>query len=123
MGIPMRALLVSPSVLLLFATLALAASDIPTFDVTPSCRGAAMQAQPIGDVSVCVEKEQSVRGELVQQWDKFLAADKAHCLQLSTTAGQPTYTELLTCLEMASQVRDLHNQERSTTTGQGGKLR
>src|SRR5258705_4182613 len=122
MLIPTRALLVSPSALLLFTTLAAAAADVPNFDVTPSCRGAAMQAQPIGDINICVQKEKEVRDQLAKQWDKFPATDKTHCLGLSTMAGEPTYTELLTCLEMARDVRDLRTQER-TTTGQGGKAR
>ena len=122
MLVPTRALLLSPAVLLLSATIAAAATDVPRFDVTPSCRGAALQAKPIGNIDSCVQNEQSARDHLVAQWDKFLAADKAQCLRLSTTAGEPTYTELLTCLEMAQQVRDLHKEE-STTTGQGGKVR
>ena len=122
MLIPTRALLVSPAALILLATIAIAASDVPSFDVTPSCRGAAMQAQPIGDINMCVQKEKEVRDQLAKQWDKFPATDKTQCVGLSTMAGEPTYTELLTCLEMARDVRDLHTQER-TTTGQGSKAR
>ena len=37
---------------------------------------------------------------------KFASADKEHCVAVATMAGHaPTYTELLTCLELAHEVR------------------
>jgi hypothetical protein len=36
----------------------------------------------------------------------------------ATAGGNPTYTELLTCLEMARDIRQLHDKGQPTTTGQ-----
>jgi hypothetical protein len=90
----------------------LAANRIPIFDIGSHCRDVAQRAAPIGDKNICVRQEQRARNELAQQWDKFTAADRQHCLNL-TRMGEPTYTQLLTCLELARDARRL--RERSTT--------
>jgi hypothetical protein len=98
---------------LLAAAVSLVAADrVPTFDVQTHCRDIAKRAAPFADADVCLRKERSARERLAQQWASFAAADKAHCLELSRTA-EPTYTELLTCLELAREVRNA--RERSTT--------
>jgi hypothetical protein len=42
-----------------------------------------------------------IRKKLVQEWPTFMAGDKAECTSESSAGGVPSYTELLTCLEMA----------------------
>jgi hypothetical protein len=46
---------------------------------------------------------------------------KSHCVTLAKTGGESSYTELITCLEMARDVRALRSAEanpsRTTTTG------
>jgi hypothetical protein len=42
-------------------------------------------------------------------------ADKAYCQRLATTGGDPTYTELLTCLELRREARMLREKEEETT--------
>ena len=91
--------------------------EIPTLDVRPVCRGIASQsADPgVGQKSQadtyrqCVESEQAVRKQLKQEWSAFSAADKRHCVTLATTGGELSNTELLTCLEMARDVRVLRS--------------
>ena len=61
----------------------------------------------------CMESEQAVREQLKQVWSAFSAADKRHCVTLATTGGESSNTELLTCLEMARDVRVL----RSASSG------
>jgi hypothetical protein len=92
----------------------LAADRIPTFDVETHCRDIAKRAAPLADADICLRKERAARDRLARQWAGFAAADKAHCLELSRMA-EPTYTELLTCLELAREVRNLRERERSTT--------
>ena len=105
-----------------------AASDgIPTLDVRPVCRGIASQSADPGvgqrnqteTFQQCMESEQAVREQLKQEWSAFSAADKRHCVTLATTGGESSNTELLTCLEMARDVRVLRTaplpQERETT--------
>jgi hypothetical protein len=94
-----------------------AADSPPNFDVSPSCRAAAQRAVPVGDASVCVRTEQKAREEIVKRWSEFSRSDKATCVPLATTGGNPTYTELLTCLEMSRQAR-LYNEKERSTTGQ-----
>ena len=52
-----------------------------------------------------MQSEQAVREELKKEWSTFSAADKQHCVSLAKTGGESSYTELLTCLEMARDVR------------------
>jgi hypothetical protein len=87
----------------------IAASDdgVPALDVGPSCSAAAM-AQLTGteNMQACLADEQQARGQLVKTWTNFSIADRTTCLR--TVIGfEPTYTELLTCLEMASDARKL----------------
>jgi len=109
-------------ILTAISTIALGASDaIPTLDVRPVCRGIASQSSDPGvgeknqtqAFQQCVESEQAVREQLKQRWSDFSAADKRHCVTLATTGGESSNTELLTCLEMARDVRLL----RSAYTG------
>ena len=64
-----------------------------------------------------MESEQAVREQLKQEWSAFSAADKRHCVTLATTGGELSNTELLTCLEMARDVRVL----RSATAAASGR--
>jgi hypothetical protein len=105
------------------ATLALAtqltvtiANDVPHYNVEPLCRGIAQQGgmdlEP-NEKSVqqntqsCIKSETDLRDQLVEQWSTFTATDKANCTGESSAGGVPSYTELLTCLQMARDVRKL----------------
>jgi hypothetical protein len=95
--------------------LSVAAADgegVPTFNVEPHCRAVAAEATPVGDPAVCVQIEQKAREQLVKEWDQFARAEKDHCVLLSTMAGEPTYTALLTCLEVERDARLLREKER-----------
>jgi hypothetical protein len=108
-----------PSTLALGAYLLMPVTDsVPVLNVEPVCQGIAQQ----GGVSFrdpamakekqdCIQSEQDVRSELVKQWSNFSAADRASCVNESRMGGESSYTELLTCLEMARDVRSLHNEE------------
>jgi hypothetical protein len=58
-------------------------------------------------MSQCVASEQEVRGELVKAWSTFASADKVHCIREATMGGEASYTDLITCLEMARDVRKM----------------
>ena len=95
---------------------------IPALDVRPVCRGIASQsADSFGaDLKArfeeCVKAEQAVHEQLKRDWPNFSAADKRHCVALATTGGESSNTELLTCLEMARDVRALRSPA-STPSG------
>jgi hypothetical protein len=101
-------------VALLAGSLWLAADGVPTFDVEPFCREVARLAAPVGDVDGCLREEREAREQLVKQWSQFPAADRAYCQELHTVGGSTTYTELLTCLELQRDARNLREKEQGT---------
>jgi hypothetical protein len=89
--------------------------DIPTLDVRPVCRGIASQSALEAGLQQtsfeqCVQSEQTVRDEIKKEWSTFSASDKTHCVALAKTGGESSYTELITCMEMARDVRKLHSE-------------
>jgi hypothetical protein len=100
---------------LLALAIVLVADQVPTFDVQSFCRRVAAMAEPLGDAGLCLRKEFETRDQLVKQWAQFPAADRAYCRQLTTIGGDPTYTELLTCLELQRDARNLREKDKETS--------
>ena len=100
---------------LLAAAVVLVADSVPTFNVGSFCRKVAAMAHPFVDVDVCMRKEQEARDQVVQQWTQFPAADRSYCRQLTTMGGDPTYTALLTCLELQRDARNLREKDEGTS--------
>jgi len=98
--------------------------SVPTLNVEQVCTGIAQQggvtfhdsaiAQEKKD---CLDSEQAIRDELVKQWPSFNASDKVHCTNESRMGGDSSYTELLTCLEMARDVRTMRATEPEDALG------
>ena len=99
---------------LLAAGLVLVTDGVPTFEVESFCRRVAAMTKAVGDVEVCLRKEREARDQLVQQWTQFSASDKSYCRQLTTTGFDPTYTELLTCLELQRDARSFREKDTET---------
>jgi hypothetical protein len=104
------------------STLLAVSDDVPVLNIVPVCRGIASQAAnptekggPDLDFKNCISSEQEVRVQLAKVWSIFQPADKGHCIRLAQTGGESSYTELITCLEMAQGVRNL----RSTSYTKG----
>jgi len=96
-------------------TVSAAVDQIPTLNVEPICKEIASKATPVGDPEICLRQERDARDQLVKEWAQFAPADKSYCLQLSALARDATYTELLTCLEVqrdARNVREENGQRR-----------
>ena len=112
-----------PSVLALGAQVLLPVADsVPVLNVEPVCQGIAVQGgSSFHDPAIakqkqdCIQSEQEVRAELVKSWSKFSAADRNACVNEARMGGDSSYTELLTCLEMARDVRDLGKDEDTPT--------
>jgi hypothetical protein len=90
------------------------ADEYPVLNVLPLCRGITSQgADPLqaGDRKVsldeCLSAEQADRETMKQEWSTFSASDRKHCIAEATMGGESSYTELVTCLEMARDVRKL----------------
>jgi len=85
-----------------------AAVSVPNWNVSPSCRGAANAgyvAQTGDQLKNCVEREERSRRQLERVWSTYTVLDRNECIQ-SIKWFEPTYSELATCLEMRSQVRN-----------------
>jgi hypothetical protein len=110
-------------VILLSSNFAFAAVDkVPTFDVDPSCRAAVVSGLGNGrTLHACLNDERDAHAQLTKQWTEFPSADRNQCGSLATMGGPKSYVELLTCLEMARDVRRLRdsNGETGGTTGLG----
>ncbi len=104
-----------PAVLALSARLFVPVADhVPVLNVEPVCQGIAQQGgasfhdpEIAKEKQDCLKSEQEVRDELVKQWSSFPAADRNSCVNEARMGGDSSYTELLTCLEMARDVRNL----------------
>lgn len=96
-------------------------AEIPTLDLRPVCSGIAKQsthqnAGKKGQAEAfrrCMESEKGVREQLKNVWLAFSPADKEHCIALAKSGGLPSYTELITCLEMVRDVRTLRSAQAS----------
>ncbi len=91
--------------------------NVPVLNVEPVCQGIAQQGgtsfhdpEIAKEKQDCLDSEKQVRQELVKQWSSFPAIDKSACIREATMGGDSSYTELLTCLEMARDVRNLGNE-------------
>jgi len=99
--------------------------DIPTLDVNPVCHGIALQGELEAGLQrtnfeQCVKSEQDTREQLKKEWSTFTTADRTDCVNLAKTGGEPSYTELITCMEMARDVRKLHeDQQKGSDTSSG----
>ena len=110
--------MILPPALLLGASLLVPVVDrVPSLNVEQVCDGIAQQGGvSFHDPNIAVEKkncldsEHATRDELVKQWSSFSTADKNACTNEATMGGDSSYTELLTCLEMARDVRALHSE-------------
>jgi hypothetical protein len=91
-------------------------AGVPTYNIEAICRGAASIARLLettapDNAQNCREDEHHAREQLLQQWTQFGAADRVMCDGAAQSgAVEPTYTELMTCLEMT---RDNLNRQAS----------
>lgn len=96
--------------------------EVPYINVRPICHGIASQSGESLSLGLteqfqqCVTSEQEVHEQLKTEWHTFSAADKRHCVSLVKVGGEASYTELITCLEMARDVRAL-KAARSAPSG------
>jgi hypothetical protein len=100
------------------------ADNVPQLDVEQVCDGIAKQGGvTFHDPAIaqekknCLDSEQAVRNELVKQWSNFAPADKVSCVNESKMGGESSYTELLTCLEMARDVRAMRTEQQQGPSG------
>jgi hypothetical protein len=116
--------MILPSALVFGAQLLLPVVDsVPVLNVDQVCTGIAQQGGvSFHDTDIaeekknCLDSEQAIRDELVKQWSGFAAPDKIACTNESKMGGESSYTELLTCLEMARDVRAMRSEAATPPT-------
>ena len=98
--------------------LLMVADAVPAFDVKQTCRRSeAAGVYPGRNMESCVQSEETTRDQLKKSWGEFSAADKAECVSAVRIGGIPSYTELITCLEMRRDVRKMRATSPETTEG------
>jgi hypothetical protein len=101
------------------AVLAIAATsarsqEVPNLNLDPVCRGIAQQASTVAEkgapdiaFSQCIQSEQATRQKLADEWSTFSPSEKSNCIG-AQMAGMASYTDLISCLEMARDARQLN---------------
>ena len=78
-----------------------AADEPPAFDIARNCREEVVGAA-VATPESRAKDETDAKNELTKRWSQFGAPEKKFCVGESSTAGEQSYVELLTCLEMSS---------------------
>lgn len=110
-------------VLLMGAGAAMAAGPAPQLDVGPSCDAAAAHGLNGRDRNACMKEENDAKTVLNDKWKDFSARQHARCAGLVRMGGPPSYVELLTCLEMAEQARQIPDRDPLKNTGGMGTFK
>jgi len=104
-------------IILIATQIVLVADSVPKFDVERTCRAAAVSGVPGRDSTSCQRDEQDARSTLQQDWTQYSSIQRSRCTGLVATGGPPSYVELLTCLEMARDVRNMHTDGEGKAKG------
>lgn len=101
------------------------ADQYPTLNVAPLCHGITSQSdlqEGLNNVTFdqCMKDEQEDRQAMIKEWPTFSSADRGHCIAEAMMGGESSYTELITCLEMARDVRLLKQADQSDHAAEKG---
>ena len=93
--------MLTPFVVLVAASVVLPTAAVPRLHVEPSCRAVSSLDLAGGQsFSECMKDEAEARKELAGKWNGYPAASRSRCSAEVTIGGDPSYVELLECLEM-----------------------
>jgi hypothetical protein len=98
----------------------------PTLQVGPSCEAAARGSVVLGrDKKACLSDETTAQDTLKQNWSKYGASDKNECIGMVTTGGPASYVELLSCVEILRDARNIRKADalETDTTAAGSRRR
>ena len=80
-----------------------AADAVPKFDIVKNCKAETAAAGGVGEtLASCTNSEEQARKDLTEQWDHFAKDDELACIRETSSDGTPSYVELQTCLEIAT---------------------
>jgi hypothetical protein len=96
-------------------------SSLPRYDIERTCR-AALSAMTgiLTDTKACSGDEQTARETLLKTWHNFAAAERTRCAETARLSPEPSYVELLTCLEMARDVKTSRTKSGNAATSGAG---
>jgi hypothetical protein len=84
----------------------------PTLQVGTSCEAAGRGSVVLGrDKKACLSDETTAQDTLKKNWSKYSATDKTQCVGMARTGGPASYVELLSCLEIMRDARNIHNAD------------
>jgi hypothetical protein len=74
--------------------------DAPQLNVKPTCRAASNLDLPYGQsFRTCMQDEREARREVTKNWTSYQAPARSRCSAEVMIGGDPSYVELLVCLE------------------------
>ena len=76
-----------------------AADELPEFNVARNCNAEVSDASIVGP-KACMSDETDAKNQLAKRWSSYSESQKKECVGESSTGGERSYVELLTCLEM-----------------------
>jgi hypothetical protein len=91
----------------------LVADGVPTLDIEAGCRAAARMGDSLSlDESLrqCLSDENGARSELEKQWSQFSPALRQRCVATTETGGDPSYVEVLVCLQMGRDAAEMEKR-------------
>ncbi len=95
------------------------AGGAPKLQVGPSCEAAAQGSVVLGrDKKACLGDETAAQDTLKKNWSKYAASDKNECISMVRTGGPPSYVELLSCVEILRDARNIRNGDPLETGDQ-----
>jgi hypothetical protein len=84
----------------------------PVLQVGPSCEAAGRGAVVLGrNKEACLADENTALSTLKQNWAKYAAYDKTLCIGMESTGGPASYVELLSCLEINRDAREIQSAD------------
>ena len=83
-------------------------AGVPRFDIARTCREARAYAVNEKDLAYrgCINDENEARQQLARKWRQFKPQDRSDCVAQGAVP-MPSYVELLTCLEMTAEAKEL----------------
>ena len=84
----------------------------PTLQVDTSCEAAGRGAVMLGrNKEACLADETAAQDTMKQNWSKYSADDKTMCVGMERAGGPASYVELVSCLEIMRDARDIRNAD------------
>src|SRR5262245_8295819 len=106
-------------IILTASQIVLVADTVPRFNLDQTCRAAGEVSTSLGrSPGDCKRDEEDAHGKLQQDWTQYTSEQRTGCVRFSSLGSAPSYVELLTCLEMAKQAKELPEASKMGTTGQ-----